>query len=918
MIKVRISETQRCRGEYSLFVSFDFDMNIVDILRGYPVRYYNGDTHEWELPYKDLEYLKSDFKDYSMTFEDERVNTHENEKQLTVSLESSENDIGELLTQYKFKTEPFDHQITGFEFGAFNKRWLLSDEQGLGKALALNTKIYTYPTGYKLMRDIEVGDYVYDKNGVPTKVTATYYHKNVEMYRFTFSDGVSIDCCKDHLWKINTQHGCRVVDTNWFLQKNQFGIVRKDKLFSDGSYNYYIDRCNPVQFKFTPVKIQPYVIGALLGDGCLSGGSISFTNKDEEIINRINSNLPNGYILHSSKSMENITYNVVRLEHTTKPNIIKQHIKDLGLLNTNSHNKFIPDIYKYNSPKIRLAVLQGLLDTDGYATKDNLIQYTTVSKQLAEDVRFMVESLGGMCTWREGHCGYNGKTTSITYTITIKVNDPSQLFKLARKKTLLKPRHFKPRRQIVSIEKIDNADAKCITVDSKDHLYLAEHFVVTHNTKQAIDIACLYKQSGYKHCLIICGVNGLKWNWQNEIKIHSDEQGHILGQRTNRNGNIVVKSSKEKLEDLSKINELPYFLITNVESLRNKDILNKLVKLCKKGDINMCVADECHKMKNPTSQQGKAFLKINTEYKLAITGTPLMNTPLDLYIILKWLGYEEHAFYAFKNHYCIMGGFGGYEIVGYKNLKEIHNTLDEMMLRRLKADVLDLPEKLFVSEYVDMTPKQEVIYREVNNQIKANIDQIMLSPNPLANLIRLRQATGYTGILSSEIQESAKLDRMEELVEEAVANGRKVVIFSNWTQMTDVVQQRLKKYKGVAITGETNDAMRMFNVNEFQNNPKCNYIVGTIGAMGTGLTLTAGTVEIFLDEPWNRALLDQAVDRCHRVGTKENITIYTLMCKNTIDERIHSIVETKGAMSDVIVDGKITKDKQELIKFLLN
>ena len=160
---------------------------------------------------------------------------------------------------------------------------------------------------------------------------------------------------------------------------------------------------------------------------------------------------------------------------------------------------------------------------------------------------------------------------------------------------------------------------------------------------------------------------------------------------------------------------------------------------------------------------------------------------------------------------------------------------------------------------------------------------------------------------------------MEELVEDAVANGKKVVIFSNWTQMTDVVQERLsKKYRGVVITGDTKDAERMMNVNEFQHDDRCKYIVGTIGAMGTGLTLTAGTVEIFLDEPWNRALLDQAVDRCHRVGTKENITIYTLMCKNTIDERIHDIVERKGLMSDAIVDGRLQEDKRKLLEFLLN
>ena len=88
--------------------------------------------------------------------------------------------------------------------------------------------------------------------------------------------------------------------------------------------------------------------------------------------------------------------------------------------------------------------------------------------------------------------------------------------------------------------------------------------------------------------------------------------------------------------------------------------------------------------------------------------------------------------------------------------------------------------------------------------------------------------------------------------------------------------------------------------------------------MGTGLTLTAGTVEIFLDEPWNMALKEQCVDRCHRISQKENITIYTLMCVNTIDTRIHELVEKKGMLADTIVDGVITKNKEELLEFLLS
>ena len=436
-------------------------------------------------------------------------------------------------------------------------------------------------------------------------------------------------------------------------------------------------------------------------------------------------------------------------------------------------------------------------------------------------------------------------------------------------------------------------------------------------TKQSIDIAIAKKlQKDYKHCLIICGVNGLKWNWQNEITIHSNESGYILGQYETKNG-LKIGSNTQKLSDLQKGID-SYFIITNIESLRNEDILNELKKMCDNGDIGMIVADEVHKMKNPQSQQGKAFLKLQTETMIAMTGTPLMNNPLDLYIILKWLGYEKHTFYAFKNHYCVMGGYGGYEIMGYKNLEELQEQLNDMMLRRRKEEVLDLPEKTYIDEFVDMTPKQAQIYKEVTAEIKMNIDQIKTAPNPLAELIRMRQATGYTGILSSTIQESAKLDRMEELVADAIDNGKQVVIFSNWTQMTDQIFERLSKnYSVNQITGNTNDNDRQNIVDMFQEG-KYKVLIGTAGAMGTGLTLTAGTVEIFMDEPWNMALKEQCVDRCHRIGQKSNLTIYTLLCKNTIDEKIHDIVIEKGEMADAIVDSKIVKNKDALIDYLLD
>lgn len=458
-------------------------------------------------------------------------------------------------------------------------------------------------------------------------------------------------------------------------------------------------------------------------------------------------------------------------------------------------------------------------------------------------------------------------------------------------------------------------------------------------TKQVIDIAVA---RNVKHCLIIACVNSLKWNWRNEVHTHSNEDAWILGQQTNSKGKLVIGSNADRLSDLDNIDELPYFIITNVETLRYKvktgnkikkrvkgvwkevdeycyPITEKIQELVDSGEIGMIAIDEAHKCKNPDADQAQQMLSLEAPIEIAMTGTPLMNQPLDLYVPLHWLGFEKHSFYQFKAHHCEMGGYGGYEVVGYKNLDELSQTLDEVMLRRRKEDVLDLPEKIYINEYVEMTDKQAEVYNSIMTDVRSRVDEIVASSNPLSQLIRLRQATGYTGILSETIKESAKLDRMEEIVDDAVENGKKVVIFSNWTQITSPAFKRLsKKYSGAVITGDTPDSDRQGYVEKFQNDPNCKFILGTVGAMGTGLTLTAGTVEIFLDEPWNMALKEQAVDRCHRIGQKNNLTVYTLMCKDTIDERVNELVTKKGEMSNILIDGKIEGSKTELINFLLS
>lgn len=454
-------------------------------------------------------------------------------------------------------------------------------------------------------------------------------------------------------------------------------------------------------------------------------------------------------------------------------------------------------------------------------------------------------------------------------------------------------------------------------------------------TKQLIDLAMCRKQTdGLKHCLIICGINGNKYNWVDEVKIHSREDSWILGTRFTKKPPIkmVEGGTKEKLEDLDKMPH-QFFWITNIETLRGGNykekqgkktvtrfpIAEKIQELCDKGVIGMIAFDEAHKAKNPDSQQGKALLSIDCDGpKIPMSGTFVLNNPMDLYLPLKWAGFEDHSFYAYKQHYCVMGGFGGKEIVGYKNLDELRSMVSKVMLRRVKGDVLDLPPKVHTIEWVDAYPEQKALYKDVREQVRDNIDKVKVNPDPLSEMLRLRQVTGYPGIISSTVTKSAKMDRMEELVEDEVAVGGKAIIFSNWSSMTNVIRNRLKKYNPAYITGEVGSVERMAEKDRFQNDPNCKVIIGTIGALGTGFTLTAGQLVIFVDEPWNRGIKDQAEDRAHRIGTRGTVRIVTLLTRNTVDEGIYNLVQKKGKMADLLVDGKVDgKNVDDVLSYLL-
>lgn len=414
----------------------------------------------------------------------------------------------------------------------------------------------------------------------------------------------------------------------------------------------------------------------------------------------------------------------------------------------------------------------------------------------------------------------------------------------------------------------------------------------------------LKEHENLQHCLIICGLNTLKENWRKEVEKHTDLSCRILGAVTSRRGNTHIKGVAERIKQLNNPIE-EFYVITNIETLRDDRVLEALLNGPNKFD--MIVLDEAHVIKNPTSQQSENLMKLNAKYKLAMTGTLLLNNPLDAYVPLSWIGKERSTYTNFKNYYCMLGGEKHNILCGFKNIKHLKNTIESCSLRRTK-DLLNLPPKTIINEYVEMSPEQELFYENIKQGIKEQVDKVKLTTNNiLAMSSRFRQATACPSILTTEAIPSAKIERAKQLVEEITSSNEKVVIFSTFKETVYTLERELAEYKPLIATGDFDDLKISKAIDKFQSDPESKVFICTWQKCGTGITLTSACYEIFVDTPWTDGAYEQCQDRCYRIGTKKNVTIYHLITAKTIDERVLDILNTKGALADYIIDDKITQ-----------
>jgi phosphate starvation-inducible PhoH-like protein len=361
-----------------------------------------------------------------------------------------------------------------------------------GRAQPVDRRVLT-PAGWQAIGELRVGDLVVGSDGRPTPVLGVYPQGRREVFRVRAQDGASTQCCAEHLWTVRTPDDRRRGTRRTLRTDEMIGRLR-----AAHQHRFELPLVSaPVELPPRDVPIDPYALGLLLGDGCLTARTTpSFTTADAELADALEERL-DGIELKRKSAVDYV------LRHADGhrggvivANPVTVALRELGLAGTRSSTKFIPDAYLHNAPDVRLGVLQGLLDSDGGPVTQRArtcrIQYATCSSRLRDDVILLVRSLGGVAYTRtrpaEGRRpgrarGRDVHHRSDAHVIDIRLPQGIEPFRLTRKIDAYRQHGGgRPMRFIDSIEPAGEAETVCIQVAAQDSLYVTDDFIVTHNT----------------------------------------------------------------------------------------------------------------------------------------------------------------------------------------------------------------------------------------------------------------------------------------------------------------------------------------------------------------------------------------------------------------------------------------------------
>lgn len=425
---------------------------------------------------------------------------------------------------------------------------------------------------------------------------------------------------------------------------------------------------------------------------------------------------------------------------------------------------------------------------------------------------------------------------------------------------------------------------------------------------QALTIFCADVKEGKGEVLLIVCPVSLRDNWADEIEKFTSLPYVLLGQEINPlNGRPRTLSPGERSMQILDfaVQPGPRVLIMNYEQVDPH--------LAELNSLNAWAAifDEAHAIKGHNSKRTKASLQLKAYRNMMLTGTPVLNQVNELWSLLNKIAPNHFPnYFAFVNRYCVFGGYKNKSIVGVKNQKQLHAILDEIMLRRLKKDCLDLPDIQTIQVVVGLSHTQSKLYEKLADEFKLedvdpNADDELID-NALTRFLRLKQICGTPATIGHP-DDSMKLDEVVNRAVEILSNGEKLVVFTQFRPVLAALNSRFSA-EGLPvfeIHGDVPKPTRVDVVKKWSAYPDPAIINCMTQVAGVGLNMTAARTMFLVDKLFVPGLNDQAISRIHRIGQDKTqpVRVFEFIARGTIEYRIEQILRSKAHLFKNVIEG---------------
>jgi len=492
------------------------------------------------------------------------------------------------------------------------------------------------------------------------------------------------------------------------------------------------------------------------------------------------------------------------------------------------------------------------------------------------------------------------------------------------------------------------------TWDKRNHALFME--MGTGKTKVSLDTVCALHESGKVDCVIVVAPSGVQSNWINECKVHIPDRIAVDAaywssklKKRQKDAFMVVRDGKLIIRSV------------NIESVATKAVWDFLVSLTERYPCAL-ILDESSRIKNHKAKRTKNLIALGKrcEYRRILTGTPITQSPFDLFTQFQFLDSKiisNQNYFVFKHKYGIFENYAlrnelikffgddGFKIYNikkntgtvstnelmcilndkdrvkwarnivsrtpifiqeYKNIDALYNEVEPYCSIVKKEDCLDLPETTHQVEVVPLSSEQDRIYRQLKTELVSELKgDILTVPHALTKLLRLQQVVGgffNTGETKQVIGETVpRVERVKDIIRDIIGK-HKVIIWCRFVDEIKLLMEELKEYNPEGLFGEVHAERRIANIKRFQEDPECRLLIGNQQVGGIGINLTAATYSIYFSNNFSLEDRLQSEARCHRIGQKRNVTYIDMQAEGTIDEHIIKSLSGKADFANRLMN----------------